>query len=143
MPMTLLVVADAASGPSIPWLTPTIALLTLLLGGGGIAALLKVRHDKRLGVAQQEAVEDDALSNRWRAIIETQTKVLLEPMKLELQEVKTEVRGLRADLETSRRKYWAAISYIRTLYNWMARHLPDDVEQTQIPAPPTVVVEDI
>lgn len=141
--MTVTLAATTADTGGMPWLAPTIAVLTLLLGGGGIAALFKVRHDKRIGVAQQETAEDDALSNRWKAIIETQTKVLLEPMRTELGEVKAEVRALRVDLETSRRKYWSAISHIRTLYTWISRHMPPDIETTQIPEPPATLAEDI
>ena len=113
-----------------PWLPVLIALVTGLLGSGGVAAWLKIRHDKRVGIAAQEVIEDDALSNRWKAIIETQTKSLLEPMQKRLADLEGEVEKLKGDLEASRRKYWSAIAHIRTLYNWIARHLPDDLEQT-------------
>jgi hypothetical protein len=131
------------SGGISPWMPVVIALVTGLLGSGGVAAWLKVRHDKKLGVASQEVAEEEALSNRWRTIIETQTKALLEPMQKRLAEVEVEVALLKKELETSRRKYWSAISYIRTLLTWIARHMPDDVETTQVPDPPTNVVEDI
>lgn len=140
--MIATMVAAADSG-NIPWLGTAITILSLALGGGGIAALFKIRHDKRMGIAQQEVAEDDALSNRWRAIIETQTKVLLEPMQKRLADVEIEVGTLKTELATSRRKYWSAISHIRTLYTWISRHMPEDIEQTQIPAPPATLAEDI
>lgn len=124
-----------------PWLPVLIALVTGLLGSGGVAAWFKIRQDKRLGIAAQEVVEDDALANRWKAIIETQTKALLEPMSKRLSDLESEVAHLKVELEQSRRKYWSAIAYIRTLYNWIARHLPE--EQTQVPAPPANLAEDI
>lgn len=138
----ILAAADSAP-PSNDWLAPTVSILALLLGGGGIGAIWKARHDAKQGVAQQEVAEDDALSNRWRAIIETQTKSLLEPMQKRLGEVETEVATLKVELETSRRKYWSAISFIRTLYTWISRHLPPDIETTQIPEPPATLAEDI
>lgn len=141
--METLALATTSSAAGIPWLTPAIAILTLVLGGGGIAALLKVRHDKCIGVAQQETAEDDALSNRWKSIIEAQTASLLEPMARRLATLEESVGKLEADLALSRRKYWSAISHIRTLYNWIARHLPDDIAQTQVPAPPATLAEDI
>jgi len=141
--MVLLAEQVASGEPSMPWLVPLITIATLLLGGGGIAAYYKVRVDKQLGVAQQESVEDDALSSRWRSIIETQTKVLLEPMKVELAEVKAEVKELRQENEATKRKYWSAISYIRNLLMWIGRHLPDDLEITQVPPPPVSLAEDI
>ncbi|QBI98129.1 hypothetical protein SEA_FIREMAN_46 [Microbacterium phage Fireman] len=137
----VLVSAAVEPDPSMPWLGPLIAVATIVLGGGGLAALLRVRHDKRIGVAQQETAEDDALSNRWRAIIETQTKVLLEPMEKQIGELKGEVAGLKVEVAESRRKYWGAIGYIRTLSNWIARHLPESIEQ--VPPPPAVLAEDI
>lgn len=135
-------VAQAVSeSGSIPWLTPAITILTLVLGGGGIAALLKVRHDKRMGVAQQETAEDDALSNRWKNIIEAQTVSLLTPMSTRLATLEETVTRLEGELSESRKKYWGAIGYIRTLNNWIARHLPESVEQ--VPPPPAVLAEDI
>lgn len=149
--MEMVALAASSGGEAgIPWLAPAIALLTIALGGGGIAALLRLRHDKRMGVAQAEVAEDDALSNRWKAIIETQTTVLLEPMKHELAtaksdlaDLKLEFKEMKLELETSRRKYWSAISYIRSLLTWIARHMPEDVGTTQVPPAPATVVEDI
>lgn len=141
--LTLVQAADAGASPSIPWLVPTIAILTLLLGGGGIGALLKVRHDKRMGVAQQEVAEDDALSNLWKAIIEAQTKSLLEPLTTELADLRGRFTVLEGELALSRRKYWSAISHIRTLYTWISRHLPEDFEATKIPEPPATLAEDL
>jgi len=139
--MALLAEQAASAEPSMPWLMPLIAIGTLILGGGGVAAYYKVRVDKQLGVAQQESVEDDALSNRWKAIIETQTKVLLEPMVKQIGDLQVEVAEVKVELASSRRKYWGAIGYIRTLHTWLNRHLPDSVEQ--VPPPPAILAEDI
>lgn len=126
-----------------PWLPVLIALVTGLLGSGGVAAWLKQRHDKKMGVAAQEAQEDDALANRWKSIIETQTKALLEPMQKRLAEVEMEVAALKTELADSRRKYWSAISHIRSVDTWINRHLPPEVEQTAKPEPPAVIAGDI
>lgn len=126
-----------------PWMPVIIALITGLLGASGIGAWIKQRHDKQIGIAAQEVTEDDALTTRWRTLIETQTKALLEPMQKRLTDVEAEVARLNVELADSRRKYWSAISYIRTLLTWIARHMPDDIEHTQVPHPPATVVEDI
>lgn len=141
--MQTAILAAESGGESIPWLGPVITLLMGLAGGGGIVAWFRLRHDKRIGVAQQEVAEDDALSNRWKAIIEAQTKSLLEPMQTRLRDVEGKVTDLEGQLGESKRKYWSAITHIRTLYNWIARHMPDDIEQTQVPAPPVALAEDI
>lgn len=135
--------ASTESPQTQNWLGPLLGIGSMLLGGGGLAALAKVRHDKRMGVSQQEVASDDALSNRWQQIIETQTQALLEPMQKRLADVESEVRRVKHELEESRRKYWSAVSHIRLLYTWISRHLPADVEQTQIPEPPSSLAEDI
>uniref|UniRef100_A0AAU7J8H6 Minor tail protein n=2 Tax=unclassified bacterial viruses TaxID=12333 RepID=A0AAU7J8H6_9VIRU len=129
--------------PGMPWLAPLIAIAGLLLGSGGVVAWRRLSHDKRIGIAQQETVEDDALSNRWKSIIEAQTKVLLDPMTSRINTLETKVDTLEQELEDSRRKYWSAVTYIRQLLTWISRHLPSGLEDTQVPAPPTTVVEDI
>ncbi len=145
-----LVTSVGGSDPGMPWLVPVITILSAIIGSQGVSALLRLRHDKRLGIAQQDVAEEDAEAKRWQAIIETQTRVLLDPMVVKIKSLEdeqsrlhTELGTVRRDLETSRRKYWAAVAHIRNLYTWIARHLPEDIEQTQIPAPPATLAEDI
>lgn len=141
---TLLRAADTGGATEqIPWLGPLITIVTLLFGAGGVVAWRRLTHDKKIGVAQQEVAEDDALANRWKAIIEAQTKSLLEPMTTRLADVEAKVKALEGELEASRRKYWSAVSYIRILLTWIARHMPDNIENTSIPTPPANVTEDI
>lgn len=143
MTAIILLASEELPDPSMPWLTPLITVATLLLGSGGVVAWRRLTHDRRIGVAQQETAEDDALSNRWKLIIEAQTKSLLEPLQTRLRDVEAKVGDLETELAASRKKYWSAVAYIRTLYNWIARHLPEDIEQTQVPAPPATLAEDI
>ena len=142
--MEMVALAASSGGDAgIPWLAPAIALLTIALGGGGIAALLRLRHDKRMGVAQQEVAEDDALSKRWQTIIQAQTTALVEPLTARLVTLEGKVASLETELAESRRKYWAAVSYIRSLLTWITRHMPEDVGTTSVPQAPATVVEDI
>jgi len=119
-----------------------IALLSLFVGSGGVVAYRRLSHDKKMGIAQQELTEDDAVVKRYEALIRSQTESLLEPMMERISTLESRVQSLETELATSRRKYWSAISYIRTLVNWIARHI-DDVEQTQVPSPPATLAEDI
>lgn len=138
--------AAADNSASIPWLGPTAAVVTVLFGSGGVIAWLRYRYDRRIGVAQQETAEDDALANRWKAIIQTQTESLLEPMQKELTtakndlaEMKRDMQSIRVELEMRTRKYWSAIMHIRTMYTWIARQMPE----AQVPEPPTIIAEDV
>lgn len=138
--------ALASAGDALPgtdWLAAGLGFLSALVGSGGVVAIYKARHDRKAGVAQQELDEGEAISAHWRSIIETQTKSLLEPMQKRLGEVEDEVKVVKVELAKSRQKYWSAISHIRTLYTWISRHLPPEVEATQIPEPPAALVEDI
>jgi len=113
-----------------------------LFGTGGIVAWRRLQHDKKIGVQTTEIAEDDAEAKRWQSIIETQTKVLLEPMQRRLGELETTVAELQASLDRRNRQYWAAISYIRTLLMWIHRFMPDELEQTA-PQPPVTINEDV
>lgn len=120
-------------------------LAAFVAGLGGVAALLRVRVDKKVGVAQQEVAEDDAITERWKSIIQVQTESLLKPMQEEITKHAGKIAELETKLERSQQKYWGAVSYIRNLLMWINRHLPADSvdETTQIPGPPAIIVEDI
>lgn len=141
----LALATESAGGGTVPdWLGPVIALTTLMIGSGGIVAWRRLTHDKRIGVAQQEQAEDAALSNRWAAIIETQTKSLLEPMAVRLKSLEESVEKLESELAQSRRKYWSAVAYIRQLLLWIARHMPEDnLDHTVVPQAPATLAEDL
>lgn len=125
------------------WVALLIGAVVTLLSGGGVAAVIKARVDKRDGIAQSEVAEDDALAKRWQTLIETQTKILLEPLQLKVSGLETEVTKLKDELSATHRKYWSAIGYIRNLLVWFNKHMPDGMENTQIPQPPAHLTEDI
>lgn len=142
MEMMTLMATGSETGSTIPWLQPAIIILSLAAGSGGVVAWLRLRHDRRMGIAQQESTEDDAISNHWKSIIEVQTKSLLEPMTSRLQTLEGKVTTLEGELLESRRKYWSAITFLRTLYTWIAR-LPADVDTSSVPQPPANLAEDM
>src|SRR6478735_2486463 len=117
----------------LPWVATIVPLAVALVAG--FNAWHKQRHDRRSGVAATEVAEDDSEAARWKSIIETQTKSLLEPMKQQLAEHAEKIRGLEAELEVRKRKYWVAIGLVRALYLWIERHAVDPGKQ--VPPPPT------
>lgn len=135
--------AAASATPSLPvgWVI-TLAVASLIFGGGGVAALLKAINDRKQGVEAHEITEDDAIAARWQALSDAQVKNLLRPMEARLATVESEVEKLKEELATSRAKYWRAIAYIRTLLAWISRHTVFDAA-TPIPDPPAILVEDI
>ena len=127
-----------AAGAS--WVSSIIGLLTVALGGGGLAALLKVRHDKQTGVAQLEASENEATSNRLTRIIEMQTQALLEPFERELENLRGRLSALEKELDERRRKYWTAVAHIRALRAWITERIPGSVT---VPDPPPTLADDL
>ena len=125
----------------LPWVIALIPLAVALVAG--VNAWLKQRDDRRQGVAASDVAEDNSQAERWKSIIETQTKVLLEPMRQQLAEHADKIRGLEAELESRNRKYWQAISLIRALYLWIERHVVVDPAKQLVPQPTELILEDI
>jgi hypothetical protein len=129
--------ADALSSP---WLAVVTIIITGLFGVGGLAALLRVRLDRKNSIAQQEVAEDDAIAQRWQAIVQAQTEALVAPLRASVSDLQAKVEKLEGDLRTSRSKYWRSIVYIRQLLAFLSKQLPEGVEPP--PAPPEIL-EDI
>lgn len=124
------------------WLNYAYPAVGVVLGGGGIAAFYKARQDARKGLRETELAEDVELANQWRAIIETQTKSLLDPLTdqvahLQASEttLRVQVRELRdevAELREERRGF----QYRETLlWDWTDR-LVDHVNAHRPPPAP-------
>lgn len=140
MTMTVAATVGPDPTPSTWWLTPLMALLGLIFGGGGVAAIMKARYDRAQGVAALEVTEDDAISARWQSIIEAQTESLVKPLRERLVEVEDKVKALEADLTAIRSRYWKAIAHIRVLMTWIRSHIGTSHDA---PAPPAEIAEDI
>lgn len=71
------------------WLTPVAALMGGLLGGGGIAALLRIRHDKRIGVRSQELAEAQHHETAQDRLVQRlETRVVAMEKRIETLEAK-------------------------------------------------------
>lgn len=118
-----------------------IALITALGGAlaGSIYQFARMRHDKKIGLAQQDLAEDDALAKRWEALARTQTESLIEPLRKQIELLEEKVGALEKDLSDSRIKYWRAINHVRALQSALIKHAPD----ATIPDPHPDITEDI
>jgi len=117
-----------------------LGVLTLVFGGGGIAALIKARADKRKGIREDSRADVDSLNARAIAISQAQFDLLVTPLKTEVVELKSEVKNLRAEVDAQKDKYWDAVTYIRAVLLWISRHFPD---RTDFPQPSANLAEDI
>ena len=125
----------------LPWVVAFIPLAVALVAG--VNALLKQRDDRKQEVAATDVAQDNSQAERWKSIIETQTKVLLEPMKEQLREHADKIRGLEAELESRTSQYWNAISLIRALYLWIERNISVDQAKQPLPQPTDLISKDI
>ena len=94
-------------------------IVTMLGGLGGIAALIKARHDKRIGVRQQDLTEVESLEGRLRAEIDRLDEAL--------KEIRTELKAAHDENETFRQGIIEREVYIDELRH----HI-----YTQAPPPP-------
>lgn len=126
------------------WLGYAAAIVALLFGGGGIAAYFKQRQDTKRGVHQETRADVDSLNARAIAIVESQFTYLVKPLQDKVGLLETNVKSLETELKTHRALYQSAVTHIRTLYTWIARHWPTDLpESTEIPRPPADLAADV
>lgn len=130
------------------WVGIVIAAFTGIGGGGGVAAILKARSDRQLGIDAGELAEDNALTERWKQLATAQVQLLMEPLRAEvsrlgaeIEKVKAESERVKAESEVARTRYWKAISYVRTLNSWIAKHVTDSTLTP--PPPPADLADDI
>lgn len=133
------------------WVAYISAAAMLLFGGGGLASYLKQRKDSKNGVRQENRADNDSLNIRAVAMLETQFNYLVKPLEgrivsltLEVTALETEVKSLEKEVKAHRTLYLIAVDHIRTLYQWITRHIPTDVyEHTEIPKPPEAIFGDV
>lgn len=129
-------------------LPAAVTLLVGLFGGGTITSIVQARTDRKKGIGELEVAQDDAIAQRWQAIVEAQAESLIAPldkridkMKAEMEVMERKIESLETELTASRAKYWRAIMYIRRLQTYIIRHLPEG--QLQPPDPPKDIADDI
>lgn len=126
------------------WIGVIAAIGMILFGGGGAAAWLKQRHDRKNGIRQENRNDIDSLNARAVAIIETQFNYLIKPLQEKLDTQTAELKRLEADVRQFSNLYQVAVGHIRSLYAWITRHMPADVlDNTEIPKPPDSLMGDL
>lgn len=111
--------------------TAIATIIAALFGGGGLAAVLNWRHQKRAGVRQEDRADDDALAERAKAMLEAQFTYLMKPLQEEVTKLRTELDTLKAQMAAEGARYSRLLAYTRLLRDWVAKHFTD-----QSPPPP-------
>lgn len=116
-------------------------------GGQGIAALLRLRSDKKIAESNQELSEDEAVSQRLLALIDKQAEAIVKPLEERLEKAESEIRSLKEQLsaksveyELLKTRYWRAIQLVRDLRHWIQQHYP---EGERLPVPHSSIADDI
>lgn len=106
------------------WLQVLIAVVGGSLGTQGIQSLLRIRHDKRMGVRTTEIAEDAQDDAHWKAIVDAQVSALIDPLTRKVDAQETRIHVLEGQIQAVTTKYWRAIHYVRSLRYWIERHFP-------------------
>lgn len=125
------------------WLALVAGIGILLTGGGGVVAWMKQRRDAKNGIRQETRADEDSLNARAIAIVESQFTFLVKPLQEKVDELETKVKDLTTEVEAQKTKYWKAITHIRLLYSYIAKHMTNELETTPPPPPPAELAGDI
>ena len=112
-----------------------------LFGGGSIVSLVRMGHDKKLGIKTQELEEDKVLDARWQAMLDQQKKNLIDPLVERVKEQQQELNELRGKIDEVKHKYWRAVKLARELYSYIAVNIPPGGEPP--PSVPSELTEDL
>lgn len=106
----------------------------------------RARAEARRADVDATVAEDSAEDAHWRALLQAQVELVVQPLREEIARLGREVEAARADAAAARAevtqhrtRYWRAITYIRTLLSLLARHAPHAI----VPAPPPEISTDI
>lgn len=126
------------------WVGLATAAALILFGGGGIAAWIKQRSDAKQGVRQENRGDTDSLNARAVAMLETQFNYLVKPLQDKVNGLEGDVIRLNEEVKAHAALYKIAVKHIKVLYNWIARHMPADIQEVaEVPAPPIELANDI
>lgn len=125
------------------WLAFIAAAGIFLFGGGGVIAWVKQRRDSKNGIKQESRADNDSLNAQAIAIVENQFNFLVKPLTEKVERLESQVKELTTEADSQRTKYWKAVTHIRTLYAWIAKHMPAEIETTIVPPPPVDLADDI
>ena len=125
------------------WLTILAAVGIFLTGGGGVVAFLKQRRDAKNGIRQESRADVDSLNARAVAIVESQFIFLVKPLQEKVTGLEQKVELLQTEVEAQKTKYWKAVTHIRNLYAYIAKHMTSELEKTPPPPPPAELAGDI
>ena len=125
------------------WVALVSAIAVILFGTGGVVAWLRQRQDAKQGVRQENRQDTDSLNARAVAMLETQFNYLVQPLQKKVDDLETDVTRLNEEVKTHAALYKMAVKHIKVLYTWIARHMPNELDQTEIPAPPVELAADL
>ena len=125
------------------WTSLISVLFLAIFGAGGLAAWIKQRSDAKNGVRQENRSDTDSLNARAVALVENQFNYLVKPLQQKVDGLEADVARLNEEVKTHAALYQMAVKHIKVLYTWIARHMPNELDQTEIPAPPVELAADL
>lgn len=100
--------------PIEQWLPPTLTVIGLISGGGGLAAILGVIVTRKLGIKANQNEANRDLNTTWDAIVEN-LQAQLTAQGTDIKALKDKTEDLEARLGVKERLVLKAIAYINRL----------------------------
>ena len=121
-------------------MTPEIvvAVIVALSGGGGIVAGVRAWQDHRKGVREADAQETTTAIDGFRSLVES-LRSEVDRLKADRVEDRARIDRIEQQISVERDLRWLAVQHLRTLYAWIAQHVPG----VPPPAPPDALAEHI
>lgn len=127
------------------WSTVGVAILS---GGfiSGVAAYIRARADARAirasahqTAVQTEIAEDTAVDARWVALVDTQTRALLEPLTKKVEAQERRIDHLEQEIKSTRRLYRRTLDLLLAYVRHVAilAGILNDAGMTY-PSPPSI-----
>ncbi|RYF58698.1 MAG: hypothetical protein EOO27_11695 [Comamonadaceae bacterium] len=120
------------------------AVIAALAGLAGAVYGARKTAATNITIATADDQREDTQTNdaRWQAMLESQRKdfdLVLEPIRTEIRDLRTEVATLSAALDTVRRVKNAAVEHIRRLIVWAHSHAPG----VELPPLPDILTDEV
>lgn len=123
------------------WVPLIGTVIAALFGSGGLVAFLNWRHQRNTGVRQEDRADDDALSKRAQDLLESQFKMLVQPLQGEVARLRHDLDDVKEQLESQRTRYWRLVAFVRSLRSWAVANAKPDHDPH--PEPPPDLAEDL
>lgn len=104
-----------------------VTIIVGLFGGGTVATIINGIRDRRKGVDEAKIAHERNALDGFRELtddLREEISRLRESRDADAQANEARFKRIEAEIAVERDLKWTAIQHIRSLYSWIAQHLP-------------------